>query len=307
VAELILHHYDFSPFSEKVRLVFGLKRLAWRSVIIPAVMPKPDLLPLTGGYRHTPVLQIGADVFCDTRLIVEEIESRYPQSALWTAETEGFARAIEAWAERDLFWPIARYASGVNAEHLGPQFHADRAAMRGKAAPPTAALTTAARRALAALRVEVPRVESMLVDERPFLLGAAPGLADLAVYHGLWFLGALPIDCSSELAPYPHIKRWMARLAELGHGTRTELDAKAALRIAADAEPAPAEPSLRDDSSPAPGVRVSVRPEGYDATAVEGELVLVQRDRIALRRHDPALGLVHVHFPRLGYVLKELA
>ena len=40
MSELVLHHYDLSPYSEKVRLIFGLKGLAWRSVQIPVVMPE---------------------------------------------------------------------------------------------------------------------------------------------------------------------------------------------------------------------------------------------------------------------------
>src|SRR5262249_33346097 len=62
MTDIILHHYDISPYSEKVRLGLGLKRLAWGSVEIPVIMPKPDLTALTGGYRKAPVLQIGADV-----------------------------------------------------------------------------------------------------------------------------------------------------------------------------------------------------------------------------------------------------
>ena len=49
---IILHHYDTSPYSEKVRLGLGLKGLAWASVEIPVIMPKPDLTALTGGYRE---------------------------------------------------------------------------------------------------------------------------------------------------------------------------------------------------------------------------------------------------------------
>ena len=64
--QIILHHYPMSPFAEKVRLIFGFKGLSWASVHIPNVMPKPDLIALTGGYRKTPVLQIGADIYCDT-------------------------------------------------------------------------------------------------------------------------------------------------------------------------------------------------------------------------------------------------
>ena len=66
---LILHHYPASPFAEKIRRVLAFKQLAYRSVIIPDVMPKPDVLALTGGYRRTPILQIGADIYCDTALI----------------------------------------------------------------------------------------------------------------------------------------------------------------------------------------------------------------------------------------------
>ena len=47
--QLILHHYPNSPFSEKIRLILGFKSLHWTSVHIPAVMPKPDVVALTGG------------------------------------------------------------------------------------------------------------------------------------------------------------------------------------------------------------------------------------------------------------------
>src|SRR6201991_205308 len=78
-AEIILHHYDTSPFSEKPRVMFGVKGLAWRSVIQPVIMPKPDLIPLTGGYRRIPVMQIGADVYCDSEVILAELEARQPK------------------------------------------------------------------------------------------------------------------------------------------------------------------------------------------------------------------------------------
>src|SRR5471032_1906235 len=80
MSDLILHHYPNSPFSEKVRVAFGIKQLAWKSVEIPNIMRKPDLMPLTGGYRKTPVLQIGADIYCDTQLMMLEIDKHSPES-----------------------------------------------------------------------------------------------------------------------------------------------------------------------------------------------------------------------------------
>src|SRR5258706_5731769 len=74
--DLILHHYDFSNFAEKARLMLGFKGVAWRGVEQPPILPKPNLAPLTGGYRRIPVLQDGADLWCDTRLIARELERR---------------------------------------------------------------------------------------------------------------------------------------------------------------------------------------------------------------------------------------
>jgi glutathione S-transferase len=78
-----LHHFDQSPFSEKIRIVFGFKQLAWRSVRISRIMPWPDLMPLTGGYRRTPTMQIGADIYCNTQVIIRELEARFPTPTLF--------------------------------------------------------------------------------------------------------------------------------------------------------------------------------------------------------------------------------
>ena len=302
----VLHHYNFSPFAEKIRLVFGLKRLHWRSVIAPSVNPKPDLVALTGGYRHIPVLQIGADVYCDTRAIARELDRRQPSPPLQDDATSGVAIAIEAWAERDLFWPIARYVSGVNAATVDPQLHVDRASMRGKPTPSAARLAAVALRNLALVRSTLPVVEQLLAHGEPWMLGERPGQADFAVYHALWFLSALPIDCAHELAATPATRAWMARIAAIGHGTCAEMSAADALALAATCEPGALLPTVADDAMPAIGSRISIRPDDYVTAAVEGRLVQLDRDDLAIERVDAKLGRVMVHFPRIGYTIKEL-
>ncbi|HSX94662.1 MAG TPA: glutathione S-transferase N-terminal domain-containing protein, partial [Hydrogenophaga sp.] len=81
--DLILHHYPMSPFAEKARLMLGHKGFVWHSVHIPTVMPKPDVVALTGGYRKTPLLQIGADIYCDTALIADVLEHRAAEPPLF--------------------------------------------------------------------------------------------------------------------------------------------------------------------------------------------------------------------------------
>ena len=66
---LILHHYPQSPVAHKTRMALGIAGATWQSVEIPRIPPKPLLMPLTAGYRRTPVLQIGADIYCDSQNI----------------------------------------------------------------------------------------------------------------------------------------------------------------------------------------------------------------------------------------------
>src|SRR6202158_5531285 len=103
MSEIILHHYPMSPYAEKVRLAFGLKGISWRSVHIPNIMPKPDLMPLTGGYRRTPVMQIGADIYCDTLCILRELERRFPEPTLFPGGYEGIAWGTAMWTDRSFF------------------------------------------------------------------------------------------------------------------------------------------------------------------------------------------------------------
>ena len=94
---IILHQYDNSPFSEKVRVCLGIKGLSWSAVDQPVIMPKPDLIPLTGGYRRIPVMQIGADIYCDSSLIVRELERRFPTPTLYPTGDRGLAQALQVW------------------------------------------------------------------------------------------------------------------------------------------------------------------------------------------------------------------
>jgi len=127
-SEIILHHYDASPFSEKVRLMFGLKAMAWRSVIQPTIMPKPDLVPLTGGYRRIPVLQIGADIFCDTQVILAEIERRSPGAD----DLAGPGFAVNFWADRLFFQVTVPVIFGQLGDKVPRAFIEDREKLSGR-------------------------------------------------------------------------------------------------------------------------------------------------------------------------------
>ncbi len=306
-AELILHNYDFSNYAEKARLALGYKRLRWRSVIIPPVAPKPDLAPLTGGYRRTPVLQVGADIYCDTKLILRVLERRLPEPTLYPAKYKALGDMIAYWAEHQLFRPMSLYVSGSNLDLLPSNLQADRSLMRGLPVPDEETVRRAARRNAPAVRVQIARVDELLSDGRDWIAGPVVTVGDFAVYHALWFITARSRRLAHELEPYPLIRGWMERMRAFGHGSSSPMTAAEALDIARGASPAPLRESNPFDEDPKPGAKVRIRADDYGKDTIEGRLVLIDAEEIALRRQDGDVGDIVVHFPRLGYDLRPVS
>jgi glutathione S-transferase len=298
---LILHHYDFSNFAEKARLMLGFKGLAWRGIEQPPIAPKPNLTPLTGGYRRIPVLQEGADLWCDTRLIARELERRVAMPTLFPPETMGAAQAIAWWAEHQLMRPMALYVSGINADHMPAGLHEDRARIHGVPVPSIEAVRAAALRNLPLVRPQLAWLADMLKDGRGYLLGERPCIADFACYHVVWFLRGREIDCRAELEPYPRLIAWRDRMASIGHGQRTDGAPEEGLAVARASRPAPPRPPHPLDGDPCPGERARVRAADNARNWIEGEVLFVDDHEISLLRSDPRVGDVAVHFPRLGY------
>jgi glutathione S-transferase len=303
MAEIILHHYDTSPYSEKVRIGLGLKGLAWQSVKIPNIMPKPDLMPLTGGYRKTPVMQIGADVYCDTQLIMRELERRHPSPSFHPAGTAGIQDALAWWAEKSMFTPAVVVVFAHIGDHVPKEFKEDRAKMSGRNFD-AAAMRAILPYQLDQLRAHLDWLDGALADGRRFLTGAAPGLADLAAYHCVWFVQRRVGPKAAPLDRFPGVLAWAEQVAAIGHGKPAEISSKDALAAAKAARPETA--AALDAGDPAgrkPGQKVTVTPDDTGRDPVAGELVAATAQEIVIRRSDPAVGEVHVHFPRAGFVV----
>jgi glutathione S-transferase len=309
MADLILHHYPTSPFAEKVRLMLGYKKLAWKSVIIPMIMPKPDVVALTGGYRKTPVLQIGADIYCDTALIADVLEHLQPEPSFYPEPSKGMGRTLAQWADTTLFWTAMAYnfqPAGTAQVFAGapPEaakaFAEDRQAMRqGMPRMPAADAT-------AAYKSYLRRMSDML-DDWPFLLGAMPSIADFSAYHPLWFTRTRTPAMAGILNTTPAVLVWMDRLADMGHAGFEKFSAADAIAVAGASVPAALEgDTFQDEHSIALGTQVTIRSENFGLEPTAGELVAATRMHYTLRRTDERAGTVHVHFPRIGYVLKRL-
>ncbi len=300
----ILHHYAASPFAELVRTAFGLKAMAWQSVSVPNILPKPGQTELTGGYARTPVVQIGADIYCDTGAILPALEALQPSPSFYPAPLGAAHRMLASWAGGPQFLAHVGAAMGAMPPGALPDaFIADRKARFGL---DVSQLSSASPHLAAQALTSAQWLSDTLADGRDFVGGAAAGHADLALYSNIWFVRAIPFAkvTSEPMLALPHVAGWIGRMARFGHGSPTEISADDAIAIAKAATPRLVGGSI--DAPFAARQMVAVRGEGSGDTPVTGQLARLDSGGITVLREAERAGLVAVHLPRLGQVVSPV-
>lgn len=304
---VILHHFEVSPLAEVIRLIFGFKRIPWKSVVVSRILPRPELMALTGGYRRTPVMQIGADIFCDTQTMIRELEARYPEPTLFPDGNEGICWAAKAWIDRAFFPNAVTLVFGALVGKVPQSLIDDRTLLRGAAWDPVE-MARSAPQMRDHFRAHLGWVEEQLRDGREWMLGSF-SLADISCYMPLYYarvnLDQAGLDASGIAAifrEYPKTMAWEKRVKAVGHGSRADITPQQALEIAAANAPAckPAA-DANDPNGRKPGDRIVIEPDDFGKVPVRGELVASSAQGISVRRFDEQAGEVIVHFPRAGY------
>jgi len=300
---MILHHYHISPYSEKIRLMFGYTGLAWQSAISPPMPPRPIVDPLVGGYRRIPVAQIGADIFCDTRIISAEIArlSNRPELSFEGANSE--ASAFAQHANSEIFMPIVQTANPktvlamVLRKHWPWQVLAlikDRAKV--------AKTSNAPRLSRSQMHATIDAFKNDLEDKlsaSPFLFGEHPTIADFAAYHLVWF--ANNTRPKTLLSEHNNARAWQQRMQAFGQGQYTKVNKHQVFQAAKQAQPRALSDDLVQHSDI--GKSVTIAPNDYARDKVSGQLVGANAERWIIARHTTEFGILHVHFPTAGYEL----
>jgi len=276
-------------------------------VTIPRLPPKPELIPLTGGYRLTPVMQIGADIYCDSQAILRELERRFPEPSLFPGGADGMVWGVSRWTDGALFTNVIALVFIDAGEAMPAEFWADRGRLYFGADFDKDAIRARLPEILASLRAQLGWMEARAATGRTFMLGDEPGLPDALCYYLLWFIRGRYSEGPEFLSQFPKLCAWEKRVAALGHGNPRNMNAAEALEIAKDATPAT--PEAVDPGDPlglAFGDTVEVRPEAMDGVpAVTGHLRFLDPQTVVLDRDDERVGQVSVHFPRIGYRIRR--
>jgi len=301
---VVFHEYALSPFSEKIRRVFGYKRIAYHSVEQPMWMPKPHLTPLTGGYRRIPVMQVGADIYCDTALIVRKLDAMYPDSPAVPTDLAGAVHAAEQWADKQLFMTCVPLVFATLAAVLPPELIADRKKMRPDL--DITILEKSVPHCLSTIAATSGRFDTTLAKS-PFVLGDRFTAADAAIYHCLWFArNAEP--GAKVLERFPAVSAWMKRMEAYGAGDLESMTPDAALALAKHAEPCDmpkAAGSTPDPTGVAPGDAVAVCSDDLPQDVFRGTVVAIAPEELVIERKTDDLGRLWQHFPRVGYLVQK--
>lgn len=308
MSDIIFHHYPQSPVSEKVRIGFGIKGLSWHSVEIPRIPPKPDLMPLTGGFRRTPVMQIGADIYCDSARIMDAIEDHKPDPTFFPSH-KGRSLALCRWVEACLLDNAICVVLGHAPESLPPGFAQDRGRLYLGPNHDLGVVNRDLPHILAQIAGQLAWLDEWLASGSTYLEGDKAGQFDAFAYYILWFLRGRWPDGPAFIDRFSNLSAWERRIMEVGHGNPSELSSTAALDIAKDhTHQTQPELAQNDPQDLAIGDLVAIVPDGDGGDPpVQGELQVATFDRLAvLRRHD-RVGEVCVHFPRVGYRVSKIS
>jgi hypothetical protein len=302
---MILHHYNLSPFSEKIRLMLGYSELAWSSAISPAMPPRPIVDPLAGGYRRIPIAQVGADIFCDTRLISSEIAILSKKPTLAKENCDKHVIDFVDHVDSAVFMSVVRQGTPLKSLTLmimnftpwqAVRFMQDRAKI-GK----TSSLRVSSSKAQEIVIEFKSDIESKLASNK-FLFGDEPCIADFSAYHVLWF--AKKICSANPFAKFPKASQWMNRMEKLGHGQKTKISKTEVFKVATDNSPRPIPKKMQNDTLV--GQLVEIKPSDYAKDAVQGKLVGISELRWIVERQTDRFGTVNVHFPRQGFELNRV-
>jgi len=303
--EIILHNYPQSPVAEKVRVVLGVKGLAWRDVEIPRLPPKPMLTALTGGYRRTPVMQIGADIYCDSQCIIRELERRHPSPSCMPTAEAGLMWCLSRWTDGALFDLGVKLVLASAGDALPRDFAEDRGRLYlGQNWAEELKLANAQLPHLVAqMRAPLAWLNSQMSDGRTFLLGPKPAAIDAQIYCVVWFMRGRWDGGPSMLSEFSDLVRWEDNVRALGHGSPSSMKPAECIERAKGLEPvSQKEVAAHEPQGLKAVLSVTVSPDvDGGEQPVAGKVRFADSETIVVERTADDVGTVCVHFPRAGY------
>ena len=308
MSEFILHHYWPSPFAHKIRLAFGLAGVEWNSVEIPRIPPKPNLMPLTAGYRRTPVLQIGADVYCDTQNIICAIGNEGYCEKLFPENCKIKALVFSSWIDETVFELAARIVITNSIISAPKEFIQDRGDLYFEKGWSPKKLYASLPSVILQFEAKLKLIDDILEDSKNIISNKL-SYADISVGYLLWFIRGRWKNGPNILNKYKNLLRLEAHINRLNDKyVYKDMSDVEALKFAYECTPTSPvgiNSNICTDLKVNHNVKIKPAGESSDPT-VSGNLRYLDSSSIAIDHHSDETGNIAIHFPVSGYeILKS--
>ncbi|KAG1151845.1 hypothetical protein G6F37_001620 [Rhizopus arrhizus] len=313
---IILHWYSLSPFAQKVRWALNFKKVEYKLVEIPILEPRPERRPIDGGYRKTPILQIGNHTFCDSKAIFAELERRFPEPSFYPAgpqnePTEAKVKSLARWLDSTFFMTVG---SQVPVDVLDDAFLKDRQEFSGRPFE-RQKLKFTAPYMRHSLKSEFELLQTIFAERsesgKRWALGTDQlSLLDLHVAMNTWFMSAL-IGSEWIQKEFPllagHLQKTLTAISFEDADSKDKLVPEEAIEIAKKEKIELVE-SKHDGSLPIElGELVAVIPTDMGVIPSTGKLVYSTTSETVIEHQDEThKSIVYIHFPVNGFVVIPL-
>lgn len=301
--QIILHQIKRSAYSEKIRLMLDMSGLDWLRVDAPAHTNKREVQRiLVDGYsRRLPLLQVGADLYCDTDVITHQL-SLMSDIQSFSKENLGNNQSLAIELEKDVFRvflgsiPPAQLLKAYFKDYTFKDFSGFLIgrvqSFKGVDLP-----TMPYKVALEKKEVYLKKFDEMLKNQMFLLDDNQPCIVDYSLYHHVWYQEIN--NNIHTIEPYKNIMRWFALMKSKRRALAKEVSGQEALLIAKESQPQAIPHRMLE--SKRLGQVVTLRPNDYAGQAtlpVTGIVVGEDDHKIILKRESKETGIIHVHFPK---------
>lgn len=300
---IILHHTPRSPFSEKVRLMLDLSNKEWMHVQAPVHSNKRTIQKIfVEGYsRRIPLLQIGADIYCDSSAISDQLAvstgiPEYSKENLsdyrdFTIELEekGFTAFFVSIPQKQL---LSAYFKDYSLKDFYGFVAGRVGSFKGVDMPKPNTEAEMQKK-----EKYLNTCEEMLNTSKYLISNKKPTQTDFVLYHLVWY--SLKANVTDLFDGRPNIKKWYLGMKAGRKPLPKEISGKESLMIAKDSKPQAIPKEMQ--VGPMIGREVSLIPDdvsGPGTLAVTGIVVGEDDQKVILKRETKETGIIHIHFPK---------
>ncbi len=303
---IILHSSFSSPFSEQIKLMLNFAELDWVSVIAPKGVPRPIQQSLVGNYsRRIPILQIGADAYCDSAMIMNKIAelsakpylspiavNESTEALINKIANEGTKAMLGSLTPWNFIWGYIKTIPFKDAiEFLRdrkklvetyPQLKTDKTRQQWQGI---------AQSYLADLNEVLATSQFLLATD-------TPKVCDFMVYAMIWYHDVL--TDLKLVKQFENVVLWYQKMKQFDRNDTTRIEPEWSLEVARSSEPTELPEAMLESSNI--GKEIEVPINDYLGVPieqkVEGILVGENEFGYVLQKQNSDVGKVNLHIPK---------